>query len=98
MGSTRKNDLSKIGQEGDVATIEVKLFDTENVQCLDARNVVTFGLTGDGNLIDDQGTSPGSRKVELYNGRAIIRIKMNDGESNASVKSNGLPTVFCNLK
>ncbi len=97
-GAPAKMTLSKISQEGDIATIEVKLYDAQNVQCLDARNVVNFGLAGDGKLIDDEGTSSGSRKVELYNGRAIIRVKMNDGESNASVKSIGLSTVFCNLK
>ena len=97
-GAPAKMTLSKIDQDGDVATIEVKLFDANNVQCLDARNVVNFGLAGDGKLIDDQGTSSGSRKVELYNGRAIIRVNINGGESIASVKSEGIPTVFCNLK
>ena len=96
-GAPAKMVLNKIAQEGDITTIEVKLYDVQNVQCLDARNIVYFGLAGDGKLIEDQGTSSGSRKVELYNGRAIIRVKMNGGESIASVKSNGIPTVFCNL-
>lgn len=96
-GAPAKMILSNIGREGDMATIEVKLYDAKNVLCLDARNVVNFGLAGDGKLIDNQGTSSGSRKLELYNGRAIIRVKMNGGESIASVKSDGLPTVFCKL-
>lgn len=96
-GVPAKMTLNKIGQEGDVATIEVKLYDEKNVMCLDARNVVTFELAGDGKLIDNQGTSSGARKVELYNGRAIIRVKMNGGEGVTSVKSVGIPTVFCNL-
>ena len=66
--------------------------------CLDAKNVVTFGLTGDGKLIENLGTASGSRVVELQNGRAIIRVKLNNGTSIASVKSNGIPTVFCELK
>ena len=89
--------LKKIAQEGDVATLEVKLFDARNVMCLDARNLVTFGLTGDGTLIDNQGTSSGSRTVELYNGRAIIRVKLNGGPSVASVKCKGISTSFCDL-
>jgi beta-galactosidase len=89
--------LAKISQDGDIATIEVKLFDTKNVLCLDASNVIEFGLTGDGKLIDNQGTSSGSRKVEVYNGRAIIRVNLNGGESIASVKSQGMPTAFCKL-
>ncbi len=89
--------LRKIDQQGDIATIEVKLLDRKNVLCLDARNWVTFGLTGDGKLLDDLGTSSGSRKVEVYNGRAIIRVKTNNGKSVASVKSEGLKTVFVEL-
>ena len=89
--------LKKITQSNDTATIEVKLFDGKKNQCLDARNVVRFGLTGDGQLLDNLGTSSGSRVVELYNGRAIIRIKLNGGKNEASVKCEGLPTVFCEL-
>ncbi len=89
--------LSKINQEGDIATLEVKLFDKNNILCLDARNQVTFGMTGDGELIDNQGTSSGSRKVELYNGRAIIKISLQNGITVASVKCQGIPTVLLNL-
>jgi beta-galactosidase len=97
-GKPAKMVLQKTGQQDDVATLEVKLLDSKNVLCLDSRNAVVFGLTGDGQLLDNQGTSSGSRKVELYNGRAIIRIKLNEGQSMASVKSEGLPTAFCNLE
>lgn len=96
-GAPARLVLRKIKQDADVSTIEVKLFDAKNVLCPDARNVVEFGLTGDGKLIDDQGTSSGSRKVEAYNGRALIRIKLNGGKSIASVKSKDLPTAFCEL-
>lgn len=89
--------LSKIIQKGDTATIEVKLFDKNKIMCLDARNVVTFGITGDGKLIDNLGTASGSRVVELQNGRAIIRVKLKEGKNITSVKSDGIPTVFCEL-
>jgi beta-galactosidase len=89
--------LTKISQTGDVATIEIRLLDSNKVMCLDARNVITFGLAGDGKLIDNLGTSSGSRVVELQNGRAIIRVKLNGGSSMASVKCDKIPTVFCNL-
>jgi beta-galactosidase len=89
--------LQEIGQKGDIATIEVKLYDANKILCLDARNIVVFGLTGDGRLLDNLGTSSGSRKVELYNGRAIIRIKHNGGECVASAMCQGLPTVLCRL-
>jgi beta-galactosidase len=96
-GVPSKMVLRKIDQQGDITTIEVKLIDTKEVMCLDARNVVRFGLIGDGLLVDNQGTSSGSRLVELYNGRAIIRIKTNVGKSIASVQSKGLKTVFLEL-
>ena len=89
--------LTKIAQQGDTATIEVKLLDANKILCLDAKNVVTFGLIGDGKLIDNMGTSSGSRVVEVQNGRAIIRIRLNGGKSMASVKCNGISTVFCDL-
>ena len=96
-GTPARMELKKTDQKGDIATIEVKLYDAKNVMCLDARNVVRFGLTGDGKLIDNQGTSSGSRTVELYNGRAIIRVKLNNSKSVAEVQSKGLKTVFLEL-
>lgn len=96
-GKPAQMTLKRIAQMGDIANIEVKLFDANKVLCLDAKNVVTFGLIGDGKLIDNLGTASGSRVVELQNGRAIIRIKMNAGKSIASVKCKEIPTVFCEL-
>ncbi|GAA4730419.1 glycoside hydrolase family 2 protein [Flavisolibacter ginsenosidimutans] len=89
--------MEKMADENGVATIGVKMLDDKNVQCLDAANWVRFGLTGDGELIDDLGTSSGSRLVQLYNGRAVIRVKTKNGKSVASAKVEGLPTAFVNL-
>jgi len=58
---------------------------------------VGFGLIGDGKLIDNQGTAKGSRKVQAYNGRAIIKVKLNAGNSVVSGSSPNLKTVFINL-
>ncbi|PWS29186.1 glycoside hydrolase family 2 [Pedobacter yonginense] len=96
-GKPNRLVLKKIAQQDDVATVEVKLYDDKNVQCLDAINWINFGLTGDGKLIDNQGTSSGSRKVQAYNGRAIIKVKLNKGTSIVSVRSDGLKTVFTEL-
>ena len=97
-GKPARLELQKTIQKGDTTAIEVKLYDAKNILCLDARNVVHFGLTGDGRLIDNQGTSSGSRTVELYNGRAVIKVIMNGGKSIASVKSEGFNTAFLELK
>lgn len=74
--------------------IEVQALDTNGVLCLDARNRVRFGITGDGSLIDDLGTTRGSRCVELSNGRARISLLTNGGKSTMSVRAHGLPTAF----
>ncbi|MGF7230397.1 glycoside hydrolase family 2 protein [Arachidicoccus sp.] len=89
--------LKVMAIKNDTATIEAKLCDAKNILCLDARNKVRFGLTGDGDLLDDLGTSSGSRVVEMYNGRAIIKVKLNEGKSMFSVASAGIPTSFTTL-
>jgi beta-galactosidase len=89
--------LNKINQQDDVATIEVTLVDSRGHLCLDAANWVNFGLTGDGRLLDNLGTPSGSRKVQLYNGRAVIKVQLNKGKSMASVRSEGLKTIFREL-
>lgn len=96
-GKPVKMVFNKISEQDDVATVEVKLYDSKNVQCLDAANWVSFGLTGEGKLLDNLGTSSGSRKVQVYNGRAIISVKLNKGASVVSVQSDGLPANFVAL-
>ena len=89
--------LEKIAEDNGIATVQVKLVDNNNIQCLDSKNDIEFSLAGDGRLIDDMGTSSGSRKVQAYNGRAIIRVATNNGKSVVCVKSPGLPSAFINL-
>src|SRR6185312_14371051 len=95
-GKPAKLKIEKINEKNDTATIEAKLFDDKNIQCLDATNWIRFGLTGDGKLIDDLGTSSGSRYVQMYNGRVIIRVQKNNGKSVISAKVDGVSTVFLN--
>jgi beta-galactosidase len=96
-GKPAKAIFEKINETNDTATIQVKVVDEKNIQCLDAVNWVRFGLAGDGKLIDNMGTSTGSRYVQLYNGMAIIRVKMNRGKSWVSAKVDAVPVVFINL-
>ena len=60
--------LNEITQTNGVATIEARAFDKDGVPCLDAANVVRFGLTGDGRLLDDLGTDTGSRVCSFATG------------------------------
>lgn len=96
-GKPAKVILEKIAEDNGIATIQAKLLDSNNVPCLDSRNYIEFSLAGDGSLMDDLGTSSGSRRVQAYNGRAIIRIKTNKGGSVAGANSPGLPGAFINL-
>jgi beta-galactosidase len=89
--------IERINEDNGIATIQAKLLDNKNVLCLDAANWIRFELTGDGELMDDLGTSSGSRFVQLYNGRAIIRVKTKNGRSVVSAKVNSVPTAFINL-
>lgn len=89
--------LEKIAEKDGEAVLEVKIYDVNKVQCLDAANLVSFSIVGDGQLIRDQGTSTGSAKVQLYNGRALIKVKTNQSKNVVAVQSKGIPTVFLNL-
>ena len=89
--------LEKIKEADGITTVQVKLLDSKGILCLDAVNWVNFGLAGDGILLDDLGTSSGSRKVQVYNGRAIISIKTNGGKSVVSVASPGMKSAFTEI-
>ena len=92
-----KATIQKIKEDNAVVTVEIKLLDDKNVQCLDAANWIRFGLSGNGKLTDDLGTSSGSRYVQAYNGRAIISFQKNKGHSVISATIDGLTTVFLDL-
>jgi beta-galactosidase len=89
--------IKKVAETEGIATIELQLTDGKNILCLDAANWVRFGIAGDGELMDNLGTSSGARLVQLYNGRAIIRVKTNKGRSVVTASSEKIPTAFINL-
>jgi len=82
-----KFTLREISQSNDVVTVEADVFDKEGVSCLDATNTVRFGLAGDGRLLDNLGTSIGSRVVQMYNGRAQISLRLASGKAVVGVVS-----------
>lgn len=89
--------LEKTVAKGDTVTLQVKFLDKNGVLCLDARNYANFQFAGDGKLLDNLGTSSGSRKVQAYNGRAVIRAVLAGKKAYAGVSSSGLETVFVKL-
>jgi beta-galactosidase len=91
-------ELKEIARPGDTVTIQAIVRDAKGVACLDSRSLVRFALDGDGTLLDNLGTSKGSRVLELYNGRAVISLMRNGGKSVVSVSSKGLPTAFLTIE
>jgi beta-galactosidase len=85
--------LQKLRESRAVVTIEARMLDQKGVVCLDARNVIRFAMLGDGRLIDNLGTSTAARKLELYNGRALISVERK-GSVVVSVSSDGVSSAF----
>jgi len=86
--------IEEIKQHEGIATLEARMLDKEDIECLDCASVVRFAVAGDAQLIDNLGTSTGSRVVQLYNGRAQIRVKLTGAKANVSVSSEGRKPAF----
>ena len=92
----RLNILSK---ENDVVMLEAQVEDKNNLKCLDFSDFIYFDAIGDAELIENQGTSTGSRKIQASNGRARIRLRLSNragilGKAVVCAKVGQLPTVF----
>jgi len=96
-GKPARVQVKMTPEGGGVIAVRVQLLDEKNIPCLDAADFLNFGLAGEGALIDDQGTSTGSRYVQACNGRSLIRVRAQQGRAVISVKAGSLPTVFLNL-
>lgn len=90
--------LEEIAREGEIITVQAQVLDRDNVPCLDAKNWIYFGTTGDGELIIDQGTSAGSRKVQAYNGRALIRLHLPAGKAVVSGRLDELKSTLLTIE
>jgi len=93
-GKPAKLTLSEIAQKDGIVTMEARILDKDGVECLDSANVVRFGLTGEGRLLDNLGTSTGSRVVQLQNGRAQISAQLMGHKVCIAVSSEGQDTQF----
>ncbi len=97
-GKETQLKLSVIENRPEYAWVEAQLLDDKGVLCLDSQKFVFFESTGDGNLVVNQGTSTGSKKVQVYNGRARIKLNKNSGKNVVSVKSDGIKSVFISIE
>ena len=97
-GEEASMSLSVVSREGDTVLLEAQLFDKNNIRCLDSKKYVEFEIIGNGSLIQNQGTSTGSRKLQTYNGRARIKVNLKKEKNIVAVKSSGLPTTFLEVE
>jgi beta-galactosidase len=88
--------ITEAARKGNTVTIEATLHDAKGVRCLDSRTSVRFSLAGAGKLIDNLGTTQGSRVLQLYNGRAETSF-ISSGGCTIGVTAEGLPAGFLNL-
>jgi beta-galactosidase len=88
--------LSLKERKDNIVTVEAKLFDANNLFCLDSAQTVRFSLAGPGYLIDNLGTTSGSREVQLSNGRAEISV-VRKGECRIEAVPQGLPAASLEL-
>jgi beta-galactosidase len=90
----KPNELRLVEKErkGSTTTVAVLLIDQRGVLCLDAANLIRFSLTGEGRLIDNQGTARASREVQLANGRAEISLE-GTGRCSITASADGLPAA-----
>jgi beta-galactosidase len=91
------------GKDGRVS-VAASLYDAANVLCLDARNQVRFSLAGEGKLIDNMGTTHGSRVLQLTNGTASISVDTGSDSTTAKsascvvgITAEGLPPAFVTI-
>jgi beta-galactosidase len=97
-GSPARLALTESSRSSSTVTLLATLLDQHGVLCLDAKNQVRFTVAGAGSLVDNQGTSSGSRAVQLYNGRAEITLHTAGGVSAVAVASQGLPGSILSVK
>ncbi len=93
-GKEAQIKLSVIEETPEYAWVEAELLDEKGILCVDSQVFVFFDSLGDGNLVINQGTSTGSKKVQVYNGKARVKLNKNGGKSVVSVKTTELKSVF----
>jgi beta-galactosidase len=96
-GAPARLVIAEVDRDAKTATVEATLYDANGVLCLDAMNVVRFSLAGAGRLLDNMGTTTGSRVLQMYNGRARISIERGAGPATVGITSEGIAPAFITI-
>lgn len=83
--------------EPGITEIEVVVKDKNGVICLDAKNWVEFEYVGTGSMLADLGTSRGTRKIQLANGRAFIRVRQNGDKGVLKINIEELEPILVSI-
>lgn len=93
--------LSHTPLDNDTVLVQAEIRDANGIRCLDSQAYIEFSLVGNGRLIQNQGTSIGSRKLQAYNGRACIKVVKKDKItvcahilSESGIKASEFITIF----
>lgn len=81
--------------------VEALVEDKNNVKCLDFTGFVSFDAIGDVKLVENQGTSTGSRYIQASNGRARIKLLLPENQENdaiVSARAKDIPIAMIKLK
>lgn len=77
-GTPARLELSSTPLLGNELLVEVWLTDANGAKCLDNNDYVEWEIAGNLELMKNQGTSTGSGRIQMANGRASIRVRKND--------------------
>jgi beta-galactosidase len=91
-GAPAELKLVEKSRRNGIVAVQATLLDAKGVHCLDGAHLVRFSLSEAGSLIDNLGTTRGSRAVQLANGRAEISL-LYGGPCRIKAASDGLPAT-----
>lgn len=86
-GKTASLKLSEEKIDENSSYLNVLALDANGLICLDSKLLVEFQIAGEATLNQNQGTTTGSRKIQLANGQAKIKINKTGNKFAASVKA-----------
>jgi len=89
-GKPEKLILKEQSIDAESSLLVATAVDNRGKVCLDSRLTVEFGVTGDARLLEMQGTSTGSRHIQLANGEAKIKLFKTGKAYSASVNTESL--------
>ena len=88
--------LTENARHNNLGSVEARLVDANGTLCVDSAKTIRFALAGAGRLIDNLGTTRGSRELQLSNGRAEISLAW-EGSCKIEARVDGLPSAVLEL-